>query len=112
LEDVQTLNQWADEGKLDVSKLSFPAFFNHLDKYTCLTAGAALGKGVGPLLIAKLWSMYPILNIAELLFREKIQQPIFCSAMPFQWPQTGLLWYFRYRKCGVEWRCGYGCDHS
>jgi 1,4-dihydroxy-6-naphthoate synthase len=53
LEDVQTLNQWANEGKLDVSKLSFPALFNNLDKYTCLTAGAALGKGVGPLLIAK-----------------------------------------------------------
>jgi len=53
LEDVQTLNQWANEGKLDVSKLSFPALFNNLDKYICLTAGAALGKGVGPLLIAK-----------------------------------------------------------
>jgi 1,4-dihydroxy-6-naphthoate synthase len=28
LEDVETLNQWALEGKLDITKLSFPAFFN------------------------------------------------------------------------------------
>jgi len=53
LEDVQTLNEWAFSGKLDITKLSFPALFNNLDKYACLTAGAALGKGVGPLLIAK-----------------------------------------------------------
>jgi 1,4-dihydroxy-6-naphthoate synthase len=53
LEDVQTLNNWANEGRLDVSKLSFPAFFNNADQYACLSAGSALGKGVGPLLIAK-----------------------------------------------------------
>ena len=53
LADVETLNQWALEGKLDITKLSYPAFFNSLDNYELLNAGAALGKGVGPLLIAK-----------------------------------------------------------
>lgn len=53
LEDVETLNQWALEGKLDITKLSFPAFFQSLDKYVLLNAGSALGKGVGPLLISK-----------------------------------------------------------
>ena len=52
LADVETLNNWALEGKLDITKLSFPAFFRSLDKYTLLTAGSALGKGVGPLLIS------------------------------------------------------------
>jgi len=52
LEDVQTLNAWAAEEKLDVSKLSFPALFNQANKYAILNSGAALGKGVGPLLIA------------------------------------------------------------
>lgn len=51
LEDVETLNQWALEGRLDITKLSFPAFFRSMDKYTLLNAGSALGKGVGPLLI-------------------------------------------------------------
>jgi 1,4-dihydroxy-6-naphthoate synthase len=63
LEDVQTLNNWANEGKLDVSKLSFPALFNNLDQYACLSAGSALGKGVGPLLIAK--SMVNVPDVAH-----------------------------------------------
>jgi 1,4-dihydroxy-6-naphthoate synthase len=53
LEDVETLNQWALKGKLDITKLSFPAFFQSLDTYVLLNAGSALGKGVGPLLISK-----------------------------------------------------------
>ena len=48
LADVETLNQWALEGKLDITKLSYPAFFNSLDNYELFNAGAALGKGVGP----------------------------------------------------------------
>lgn len=52
-EDVETLNQWALEGKLDITKLSFPAFFQSLDEYALLDAGSALGKGVGPLLLSK-----------------------------------------------------------
>ena len=53
LEDVETLNQWSFEKKLDITKLSYPAFFQTLDKYVLLNSGAALGKGVGPLLISK-----------------------------------------------------------
>ena len=54
LEDVETLNQWSFEGKLDITKLSYPALFQNLDKYVLLNSGAALGKGVGPILISKL----------------------------------------------------------
>lgn len=53
LEDVETLNQWALEGKLDITKLSFPAFFRSRSNYQLLNAGSALGKGVGPLLITR-----------------------------------------------------------
>lgn len=53
LEDVETLNQWSFEKKLDITKLSYPAFFQNLDNYVLLNSGAALGKGVGPLLISK-----------------------------------------------------------
>jgi 1,4-dihydroxy-6-naphthoate synthase len=51
LADVETLNQWALEGKLDITKLSFPAFFKSMDNYSLLNAGSAVGKGVGPVLI-------------------------------------------------------------
>lgn len=53
LEDIQTLNSWAPEGKLHITKLSFPAFFPEASQYSILNSGAALGKGVGPLLVAK-----------------------------------------------------------
>jgi 1,4-dihydroxy-6-naphthoate synthase len=52
LEDVQTLNQWAIEGKLDITKLSYGVLPSALDKYIVLNSGSALGKGVGPLLIS------------------------------------------------------------
>lgn len=52
LEDVQTLNQWALQGKLDISKISYGVLPLILDRYKVLDAGGALGKGVGPLLIA------------------------------------------------------------
>ena len=53
LEDVETLNQWALQGKLAVSKISYGVLPLVLDRYTLLDAGGALGKGVGPLLIAR-----------------------------------------------------------
>ncbi len=52
LEDVETLNQWAMEDKLDITKLSFPALFRSLENYVLLDSGSALGKGVGPLLVS------------------------------------------------------------
>lgn len=51
LEDVETLNAWALEGRLEVTKLSFHALGHVLDRYTLLRTGAALGRGCGPLLV-------------------------------------------------------------
>ncbi|MFT3679779.1 MAG: 1,4-dihydroxy-6-naphthoate synthase [Ferruginibacter sp.] len=51
LEDVQTLNKWATESKLDVSKISYGVLPLVLENYAVLDSGSALGSGVGPLLI-------------------------------------------------------------
>lgn len=53
LEDVETLNQWAMQGKLPVTKLSYHAFAYVRDKYELLKSGSALGFNCGPLLISK-----------------------------------------------------------
>lgn len=53
LEDVQTLNEWALEGRLDFSKISYGTWPLVQKEYRLLQAGGALGKGVGPLLVAK-----------------------------------------------------------
>ena len=52
LEDVQTLNEWALQGRLDISKISYGVLPLLLQQYIVLSSGGALGKGVGPLLIA------------------------------------------------------------
>lgn len=53
LEDVQTLNEWALQGKLPFSKISYGVWPLVKNNYTLLNAGGALGKGVGPMLIYK-----------------------------------------------------------
>lgn len=53
LEDVQTLNEWALQGKLPISKISYGVWPLVKNNYHLLNAGGALGKGVGPLLIYK-----------------------------------------------------------
>ena len=65
LEDVQTLNQWALQRKLDFSKISYGVLPLIINNYTVLNSGGALGKGVGPLLISKtpnfkLWTPNPV----------------------------------------------------
>ncbi len=52
-EDVETLNQLATKGELDIIKLSYAHYFNVMDQYVMLQSGSALGFGVGPLLISK-----------------------------------------------------------
>lgn len=61
LEDVETLNQLALKGELDISKVSYHALGHIRDEYALLHAGSALGRGCGPLLVAA-----KPLNIAEL----------------------------------------------
>lgn len=53
LADVQTLNNWARQGKLHLSKISYGVLPLILENYLVLNSGGALGKGVGPLLISK-----------------------------------------------------------
>lgn len=53
MDDVESLNQRVLRNEPDVSKISFAAFLKATDQYVLLNAGAALGKGVGPLLVSK-----------------------------------------------------------
>lgn len=59
LEDVQTLNEWAQHGRLDYTKVSYAVLPLVLTQYQVLQSGGALGKGVGPLLIAARPSLQP-----------------------------------------------------
>jgi 1,4-dihydroxy-6-naphthoate synthase len=53
LEDVETLNGLAEDGLLDVAKVSYHAFGRIADAWWMLPSGGALGRGVGPLIVAR-----------------------------------------------------------
>lgn len=53
LDDVEAMNRLADEGELDVAKISYHAYGYLADRWVLLPAGGALGEGVGPLVVAR-----------------------------------------------------------
>jgi 1,4-dihydroxy-6-naphthoate synthase len=53
LEDVETLNRMALEGELDITKISYHALGHLREQYALLRSGSALGRGCGPLIVAK-----------------------------------------------------------
>lgn len=86
LADVEKLNTWAFQSKLDITKISFHAWSYLTNEYQMLNSGAALGFGVGPLLISK----KPLgLNQIE---NGKI-------AIPGKWTTANFLMANKYPKC-------------
>ncbi len=52
MEDIQTLNERATRGELDITAISIHAYAYVLDKYALLPAGASMGFGYGPMVVA------------------------------------------------------------
>jgi 1,4-dihydroxy-6-naphthoate synthase len=69
LQDIQTLNERATRGELDITAISFHAYAYVSDQYALLPSGASMGDGYGPLLVAK--QKFPRAEIA----RKKIAVP-------------------------------------
>ena len=53
LRDIQTLNTWALDGKLEVSAISLAAYPLVQDQYVLLPHGASMGSGYGPIVVAR-----------------------------------------------------------
>jgi 1,4-dihydroxy-6-naphthoate synthase len=53
LQDIQTLNERAMRGELDISAISIHAYAYVSDQYALLPSGASMGDGYGPMLVAK-----------------------------------------------------------
>jgi 1,4-dihydroxy-6-naphthoate synthase len=50
--DIQTLNEWAQRGKLEVTALSAGAYPSVADRYALLPHGASFGEGYGPIVVS------------------------------------------------------------
>lgn len=53
LRDIQTLNEWAREGKLESSAVSVHAFAYVADKYALLRHGGSFGEDYGPMIVSE-----------------------------------------------------------
>ncbi|HEU5318093.1 MAG TPA: MqnA/MqnD/SBP family protein, partial [Chloroflexota bacterium] len=53
LDDIETLNRAALAGEVDVAKVSFHAYGHLRERYCLLRSGGALGRGCGPLVVAR-----------------------------------------------------------
>lgn len=53
LRDIETLNHWAREGRLEVTALSVHAYAHVADKYAILTHGASMGDNYGPMVVTR-----------------------------------------------------------
>src|SRR2546422_6294124 len=53
LQDIQTLNERATRGELDITAISIQAYAYVCDQYALLPSGASMGDGYGPVLVAK-----------------------------------------------------------
>jgi 5,8-dihydroxy-2-naphthoate synthase len=51
--DIQTLNEWATEGRLEVTAISAGAYPHVADRYALLPHGASMGDGYGPVVVAR-----------------------------------------------------------
>ena len=66
LEDVETLNRRAGLGSLDISKISASVVPGILDKYWLLRSGGAMGRGCGPLVVARRSTRFEELRDAKI----------------------------------------------
>ncbi|CAN0566370.1 unnamed protein product, partial [Laminaria digitata] len=53
LRDIETLNDWAKEGRLEVTAVSIHAYAYLSDKYRLLPHGASMGEGYGPMVVVR-----------------------------------------------------------
>jgi len=53
LRDIETLNRWAMEGRLEVSAISIHAYSTVADRYRLLPHGASMGEQYGPMVVAR-----------------------------------------------------------
>lgn len=94
LEDVETLNQWAMQGKLPVTKLSYHAFAYVLDTYALLRSGSALGFNCGPLLISKNEFKDPLKEIKSVAIPGKLTTANFLLSIAYPTLQNKKVMLF------------------
>jgi 1,4-dihydroxy-6-naphthoate synthase len=65
LQDIQTLNERATRGELDITAISIHAYAYVLDKYALLPAGSSMGDNYGPMVVVPRGSQLTLAELAN-----------------------------------------------
>ena len=76
LADIQTLNQWARAGRLEVTAISLAAYPFVQEDYALLPHGASIGSGYGPIVVAREQLSLDELRKTEILVPGKLTTEI------------------------------------
>jgi 1,4-dihydroxy-6-naphthoate synthase len=90
MEDVEALNMRAMRKELAITKLSYHAFAYMVNDYALLQSGSALGKGVGPLLIAKDIAVLDKINDAKIAIPGRYTTANFLCSLAFPTAQKKI----------------------
>src|SRR5262249_29375138 len=53
LHDIQTLNEWAREGRIEITAISVHAYASVADRYAIMASGASMGDNYGPMVVTR-----------------------------------------------------------
>ena len=92
--DIQTLNGWALEGRLEVTALSLAAYPLVEERYALLPHGASLGVGYGPIVVTREPTSIEQLRETELVVPGRLTTAFLVSRL--------ALGDFRYRELAFD----------
>ena len=72
IEDIQTLNEWSLEGRLEVTAMSLATYPLVQDRYLLLPHGGSMGSGYGPIVVAREQLSLDELRTTEILVPGKL----------------------------------------
>jgi 1,4-dihydroxy-6-naphthoate synthase len=72
IEDIQTLNEWSLEGRLEVTATSLATYPLVQDRYLLLPHGGSMGSGYGPIVVARERLSLDELRTTEILVPGKL----------------------------------------
>jgi 1,4-dihydroxy-6-naphthoate synthase len=72
IEDIQTLNEWSLEGRLEVTATSLATYPLVQDRYLLLPHGGSMGSGYGPIVVARELLSLDELRTTEILVPGKL----------------------------------------
>src|SRR5438128_5929152 len=90
IEDIQTLNEWALDAKLEVTAMSLATYPLVHERYALLPHGASIGSGYGPIVVARERLSLSELREAEIVVPGKL-------TTAFLVPKLALEGEFRHR---------------